>query len=132
MLVLMIVRCLIVDDNAAFGAAATSLLDGDGMSVVGVAQSGDEAVRQVVALRPELAIVDVNLGEESGFDIARRLASEQGVPKVILISADEAEDFEELIAASPALGFISKDDLSAAAVLELLNGGIQNDTKSSG
>ena len=67
-------RCLIVDDNASFLDAATNLLEREGLDVVGVASTSDEALRQAEELRPDVVLVDIMLGTESGFDLARRLA----------------------------------------------------------
>jgi CheY-like chemotaxis protein len=116
----MTLRCLIVDDNSGFGAAATDVLEGEGIVVVGVATSGDDAIAKVKTLHPELALVDVNLGEESGFDVAQRLAAIKDGPRVILISTQDGQDFEARIEASPALGFLAKTDLSATAIHRVL------------
>ena len=115
-------RCLIVDDSPRFGREARSLLEQEGVSVVGVAASGDEAVQLVDAHRPDLALVDISLGEESGFDVARRLVdgSNAGAPAIILVSTYDEREFSGRIAASPALGFIAKTSLSAARIRELL------------
>lgn len=115
------VRCLIVDDNAEFLAAARDLLERQGVSVVGVATTGEEALRCVAELRPELALVDVDLGEESGFELAQRLAAGED-RRVVLISAYPESEFADLIAASPAVGFVAKSDLSARAVADVLAG----------
>jgi two-component system, NarL family, nitrate/nitrite response regulator NarL len=103
--------CLIVDDNAEFLDAAKRLLEGQGMEIVGVASSGAEAAEQARALRPALVLVDVKLGDENGFDVARQLAE-----PVILISTYAERDFADPIAESPALGFLSKSRLSARAI----------------
>ena len=118
----MSLRCLIVDDSARFGDEARSLLEHEGVSVVGVASSGDDAVRLAGTLAPDLALVDISLGEESGFDVARRLVDESTArpPAVILVSTHDERDFSSRIAASPALGFIPKTGLSAARIRQLL------------
>ncbi len=115
-------RCLIVDDSPRFGEEARSLLEQEGVSVVGVAASGDEAVRLAEALRPDLALVDISLGEESGFDVARRLVdgSKARAPAVIFVSTHDEREFSGRIAASPALGFIAKTTLSAERIRQLL------------
>jgi DNA-binding NarL/FixJ family response regulator len=115
-------RCLIVDDNPRFGDEARSLLEHEGVSVVGVAASGDEAVRLAEELDPDLALVDISLGEESGFDVARRLVdgSQARALAVILISTYDEREFSARIAASPALGFIAKTRLSAERIRQLL------------
>jgi CheY-like chemotaxis protein len=118
----MTVRALIVDDNAEFLGAASSLLEGEGIAVVGVASTSAGALRLVDEHDPDVVLVDVYLGDESGFDLAKRLSSAAGRQRpVILISADLEADLEDLIAASSAIGFISKSRLSANAIAELLD-----------
>jgi CheY-like chemotaxis protein len=121
----MAIRCLIVDDSQRFAQVAVELLEEDGIDVLGVADGGDEALRLARELRPDLALVDIDLGAESGLDVARRLCSgEHGVPAgaVILISTHAEEEFAELVAASPAVGFLAKAELSADAIQALLGG----------
>jgi|SRR5262245_13109781 len=114
-------RCLIVDDSRRFGDEARGLLEQEGISVVGIAASGEDAVRLAKALRPDLALVDINLGKESGFDVARRLAESSNPPlAVIFVSTYDEREFSARIAASPALGFIAKTELSAERIRELL------------
>jgi CheY-like chemotaxis protein len=114
-------RVLIVDDNAYFLEAGRSLLEREGMTVVGMVTTSAEALRRVDELRPDVALVDVDLGEDSGFDLARRLATGCGAPwPVILISASPEQDLAELIEESPAIGFVSKSDLSGQAIVALV------------
>jgi two-component system nitrate/nitrite response regulator NarL len=114
-------RCLIVDDNATFAEAARTLLEGPDIEVVAIATSGDEAVRAARELRPDLALVDIDLGPESGFEVVRRLAAAApAVHRIILISTHDEHEFIDLIDESPALGFLAKTDLSAAAIRQLL------------
>jgi CheY-like chemotaxis protein len=118
----MSLRCLIVDDNRRFGEEARGLLEGEGIAVVGIAASGEEAVRMVSALAPDVALVDIRLGEESGFDVARSLVdgSNATPPAIILISTHDGREFSDRIAASPAVGFLAKTDLSAGRIRSLL------------
>jgi CheY-like chemotaxis protein len=115
-------RCLIVDDNADFLVAARDLLNRRGISVVGLASNGSEALRRADELRPDVALVDIDLGTESGFEVARQLAGTPGLEPlpVVLISTYAEKDFIDLIAASPAVGFVSKSDLSAQAIVDVL------------
>jgi len=116
------VRCLIVDDNPAFLEAARVLLEREGMAVVGVASRSAEALSQAEKLRPEVVLVDIMLGPESGFELARRLVkSGRGRGKTILISTHSEADFADLIADSPAAGFLPKSELSASAIYRTLN-----------
>jgi DNA-binding NarL/FixJ family response regulator len=118
----MSLRCLIVDDSPRFGEEARGLLEYEGISVVGVATSGEEAVRLAMALRPDLALVDISLGDESGFDVARRVVESSNAepPAVIFVSTHDEREFRGRIAASPALGFIAKTELSADRIRHLL------------
>jgi len=111
------IRCLIVDDNQPFLDAARLLLEREGVAVVGLATTSAEALRLEEELRPDVVLVDIRLGDESGFSLARRLRG-----KVILISTQAQSEYTEEIAASPAAGFIPKTHLSAAAVLRLAGG----------
>jgi DNA-binding NarL/FixJ family response regulator len=111
-------RCLIVDDNARFLEAARALLEREGLSVVGVATCSADALEHVRALRPEVVLVDIDLGGESGFELTKGLAElQQG--SIILTSTHAEADFADLIVASAAAGFISKSDLSASAIRAL-------------
>jgi DNA-binding NarL/FixJ family response regulator len=120
----MTLRCLIVDDNPPFLAAARRLLERQGVSVVGVASRGAEGVRLAADLHPDVVLVDIDLGGESGLSLADRLEGDGDgpPPPVILISTHEEEDFADLIAGSRAIGFLPKMALSAAAVHDLLDG----------
>ena len=112
------VRCLIVDDSPGFRDAARDMLERADFVVVGTAADAQEAEQQARALRPDLALVDVDLGADSGFDVAERLAE----VAVILTSTHDEQDFADLIAASPALGFLPKFALSPVAITRLLAG----------
>src|SRR3990170_2318638 len=112
------VRCLIVDDSPRFLQAARALLEREGFEVVGVASTGTEALRRVQDVRPDVALVDVDLGPESGFDLARRIHNETSwdSSRIILISTYAEDDLAELITAAPVAGFLSKSRLSARAI----------------
>jgi DNA-binding NarL/FixJ family response regulator len=115
----MALRCLIVDDNASFREEAGALLREQGIDVVGSAASGGEAFGHVARLAPDVALVDIDLGGESGLDLARELgATGNGRPTVpvILISTHDEREYADLIAASPVVGFIAKADLTADAI----------------
>lgn len=114
-------RLIIVDDHRHFLEAASTLLEREGLEVVAVATTSEETVRQVDALRPDVILVDVFLGEESGLQLARGLIDAGGrdPATVILISSHSAADLADLIAGSPAAGFITKAELSAAAIRRL-------------
>jgi CheY-like chemotaxis protein len=115
-------RCLIVDDNPGFLHVARLLLEQEGMRVVGVASSGAEAVRLAEDLHPDVTLLDIDLGEESGFDVARQLVDDRRhhPGHVILVSAYAEDEFLDLIAASPVIGFLRKPALSVEAIERLL------------
>src|SRR5439155_13240365 len=96
----------------------------EGLTSGGVASTSADALRETEALRPDVVLVDVLLGEESGFELARRLVADHARgPTVILISTHSEADRAELIALSPAAGFLSKSELSADAIRCFLDGG---------
>jgi CheY-like chemotaxis protein len=114
-------QCLIVDDYQPFLKVARAKLERQGMVVVGVATSGSEALRQARELSPDVVLVDISLGTESGFDVAREISPYAG--SVILISSNdhyEDDDYAELIAGSRAVGFLSKATLSADVIGRLV------------
>lgn len=115
-------RVLIVDDNTGYLGVARVVLRREGIVVVGVASTGPEALAAARAHSPDVALVDVELGNESGFDVAERLSRmAEWRTRVILISARSQDDLQDLIAASPAIGFLPKSRLSAGAIAELLD-----------
>jgi CheY-like chemotaxis protein len=115
------VRCVIVDDNPAFLEAATALLEREGLNVVGTTSTSDGALGQVRELLPDVVLVDIMLGGESGFDLARRLAEADLGSTVILISTHSESDFADLISETPAAGFVPKSELSASAIRQLVD-----------
>ena len=112
-------RIVIVDDSSHFLRAARNALRQEGADVVGSASTIQEALQLAEELRPDVILVDVDLGEESGFDLAERLTA-AGAANVVLISAYPEAELADLIAASPALGFVAKSELSARAVSDVL------------
>jgi DNA-binding NarL/FixJ family response regulator len=115
-------RCVLVDDNVAFLEAASVLLQREGVTVVGVASSTAEALQQTQVLQPDVILVDVGLGEENGFDLARLLSrDDRGAnAEVIMVSACAETDYADLIAESPAAGFLAKSDVSAQQIGRIL------------
>jgi DNA-binding NarL/FixJ family response regulator len=119
----MAVQCLIVDDNQEFLAAAQTLLEREGLTIAGVASTSADAVRKAELLQPDVVLVDVSLGRESGIELARRLvAGPAQTATVILISTRSEAEIADLIALSSTAGFVSKTELSAAAIRALLDG----------
>jgi CheY-like chemotaxis protein len=124
----MALRCLLVDDDAHFLESARALLEREGMQI-DTASSRAHAIQRIGELRPDLVLLDVRLGEESGLALARDLhaarptqETAEDTPKIILISTYSEADFGRLIKTSPALGFIAKSCLSARAIQELIEG----------
>jgi two-component system, NarL family, nitrate/nitrite response regulator NarL len=115
-------RCLIVDDSSQFLAAARCWLERQQIAVVGSASTAAEALQQVAELRPDVVLVDIDLGDKSGFELVDQLQGIADVDssRVILISAYAEEDHAELIVASQAIGFVSKTALSAQKIRDLV------------
>jgi DNA-binding NarL/FixJ family response regulator len=115
-------RSLIVDDSETFLASARRLLESQGVEIVGTATSGAEALELAVALSPDLALVDVELGEEDGVALAGELRSRSPATRVVLISTYGSDEMQELISTSTAVGFLPKSRLGGDAVRALLGG----------
>ncbi len=119
----MAAQCLIVDDNSDFLEAARTLLEREGLTIAGLASTGAEALQKAELLRPDVVLVDVSLGDESGIDLARCLVADSAhEAKVILISTRSEAELGDVTAMSPAAGFVSKSDLPADAIRRFLDG----------
>ena len=114
------VRVLIVDDHPSFRASARKLLESEGYEVVGEAADGAGALAAAAKLHPDVVLLDVQLPDIDGFEVASRLAETESAPEVILTSSLDGTDFGALVAGSSALGFIPKAELSARAIEALL------------
>ncbi len=112
---------LIVDDHATFRGSARALLESQGFMVVGEAADGAEAVELARALRPDLVLLDVQLPDGDGFEVAAKLAKDEHPPAVILTSTRDGSDYGARIGASTACGFVPKAELSGAALTALLD-----------
>ena len=119
-LVLMAPTLLIVDDHAGFRAFARALLEAEGFVVVGEAGTGEAAMSAVLALRPQIALVDVVLPDVDGFTLCSRLTDGDGAPLVVLTSSRDASTYRRRLAASRARGFIPKNQLTGAALAALV------------
>jgi DNA-binding NarL/FixJ family response regulator len=110
---------LIVDDHAGFRRAARALLETAGFSVVGEAADGATALTEAARLRPGLVLLDIQLPDLDGFEVAARLADGTEPPAVVLTSSRAASSYRQRLASSPALGFIAKSELTGQALAEL-------------
>jgi DNA-binding NarL/FixJ family response regulator len=111
---------MIVDDNVRFLEVATVRLGRGGFEVVATATTSEQALDLVEHQRPDVVLVDISLGNESGLELAGRIADRSDPPAVVLISTRAEADYVALIAKSPALGFIAKSRLSVEAVRGLV------------
>jgi two-component system nitrate/nitrite response regulator NarL len=113
-------RYIIIDDNEGFLTSASRLLSSQGATIVGQASSGAEATMLVKTLNPDVALVDVELGDEDGIELAERLAALNSSVAVVLISLREQDELVELIEKSGAVGFLAKEDLGVQAIADLI------------
>jgi DNA-binding NarL/FixJ family response regulator len=116
-------RCLIVDDNASFLVAMRYLLERDGAEVLGMASNGAEALERAERLRPDIVLMDVRLGNESGFDVAHCIEerfTSDWQPAIILVSTHAEDELFGRIVANPSLGFLEKTAVSVDKIKELL------------
>jgi DNA-binding NarL/FixJ family response regulator len=115
---------LVVDDHAGFRATARRLLERDGWTVVGEAADGSTALAAAASLAPDLVLVDIGLPDIDGFAVAERLAAGRArgtpAPAVVLISSRDRTTYGSRVDASPALGFVAKDELDGARLFALV------------
>jgi DNA-binding NarL/FixJ family response regulator len=111
---------LIVDDHPSFRATARALLEAEGYEVVGEAENGVSALRAAKELEPEVVLLDVQLPDFDGFEVAARLGELHRPPQVILTSSRDGTDFGSLIEGSGARGFVPKGELSGDAIAQLV------------
>ena len=111
---------LIVDDHAAFRAAARRILGSAGFDIVAEAGDGRSALEAFGATRPAIVLLDVQLPDIDGFEVARRLAMRHHRPTVVLVSTREARDYGHRVRASGAAGYITKSQLSGDTLRAVL------------
>ena len=114
------ITVLIVDDHPSFRASARLLLESEGYEVVGEAENGESALTRSRELRPDLVLLDVQLPDMDGCDVAARLTAEPAGPAVVLTSSRDICDYGECVGSCGARGFIPKGELSGAALAGVL------------
>lgn len=112
---------LVVDDHAGFRRWARAFLEAEGYRVVGEAADGAAAVRDIARLHPDVVLLDVHLPDVDGFEVARRIGARTR-PSIVLISSRGREEFGDRVRASGAEGFLTKADLSGAALEAVIGG----------
>lgn len=113
-------RVLIVDDHPGFRAWVRSMLEEDGLQVVGEAGNGADAIRAVDALRPDLVLVDVQLPDASGFEVAEALSGAAAV--VVLTSSRMAGSYRRRLERTSAAGFVPKTELTGDTLSAFVGG----------
>jgi DNA-binding NarL/FixJ family response regulator len=116
----MATRVLIVDDHAAFRAAARARLEGDGFDVVGEAADGLAALSECARVSPDVVLLDVQLPGLDGFDVARELAQVVAPPRVVMISSRARSAYRRRLAQASVCGFLDKAELSGESLGPLL------------
>jgi DNA-binding NarL/FixJ family response regulator len=111
---------LIVDDHDSFRASARALLERHGLVIVGEARDGASALDAAGRLLPDVVLLDIQLPDRDGFDVAASLARLERPPAVVLTSSHDPTEFGTLVAESAASGFIPKAELSGARIAELV------------
>ncbi|MFL5935466.1 MAG: response regulator transcription factor [Gaiellaceae bacterium] len=109
-------RVLVVDDHAGFRRCATALLTAEGFEVVGEAENGAAALALADQLEPELVVLDIQLPDIDGFEVAARLLARDRELKIVLVSSRDRSAYGTAIETSGAVGFIWKAELSGAAL----------------
>jgi DNA-binding NarL/FixJ family response regulator len=111
---------LIVDDHPSFRASARELLEAEGFEVVGEAEDGASALAAIGALKPDVVLLDVQLPDMNGFDVAAKVTANGSGAIIVLVSSRDGSDFGPLVLESGACGFIPKGELSGARLAALI------------
>lgn len=113
-------KVLIVDDHAGFRAFARALLEAESFDVVGEAEDAASALAAASRLLPDVVVLDIQLPDLNGFEVAERLAQSGNPPAVVLVSTRDISTYRRRLAASPVRGFIPKNELSGPALSALI------------
>jgi DNA-binding NarL/FixJ family response regulator len=113
---------LIVDDHPTFRSFARALLESEGFRVVAESEDGASAIEAAQAHRPDVVLLDVQLPDLNGFEVAARLRATGLSSSIVLVSSRDASDYGDEISTSGAAGFVAKGELSGQAVRALLSG----------
>jgi DNA-binding NarL/FixJ family response regulator len=111
---------LIVDDHPSFRASARELLEAEGFDVVGEAEDGASALEAIDRLRPDVVLLDVQLPDMNGFDVATKVTANGSGSAIVLVSSRDGSDFGPLVLECGARGFIPKGELSGARLAALV------------
>jgi len=114
------IRLLIVDDHPGFRARARDLFEADGFDVVGEAVDGDSALAAARAIKPEVILLDIQLPDMDGFEVAERLRADGHPPAIVLTSSRDISEYGTLVRSSGAAGFVPKAELSGSTLGALL------------
>jgi len=102
------IRVLVVDDHPIWREGTARYLAEAGYTVAGTAGDGAQALRIIAATRPDVVLLDVNLPDESGAEVARRLLAAQPSVRVLMLSASGAQqDVLDALTAG-AVGYVLK------------------------
>jgi len=112
---------LIVDDHEEYRHSASALLEAEGFAVIGVAADGAAAIEAIQRLRPQVVLLDIQLPDIDGLQLAERLAAGPEPPQVVLISSRDAAAYGPRLEAAPVRGFIAKRELTGAALAALVS-----------
>lgn len=111
---------LIVDDHPSFRASARMLLEAEGFEVIGEAEDGESALRAIQELQPEVVLLDVQLPDIDGIEVAARITENGSGPAIVLTSSRDLADLGPVRDRCNVRGFIPKAELSGAALEALL------------
>jgi two-component system nitrate/nitrite response regulator NarL len=110
-------RVLVADDNETYRHALLTVLEGvPSVEVIGQAAGGDECLRLAETLSPDVVLLDVNMPQLSGIEVARRLKSGEHPPQVVILSLSDAGDGRAAALSAGADAYVPK----AAALTELV------------
>ena len=115
-------KIYVVEDHPVFREGMARLIAGEEDFILcGSAGDAVTAREEIVRLKPDLALVDIELADEDGISLAQALHVRAPATRIVLISAYERDDLADLISDSSAVGFVPKRSLGADAIAAVLD-----------
>jgi DNA-binding NarL/FixJ family response regulator len=116
------VRILIADDHRLFAEALRAILAADPrIEVVGLAESGQDAVAKATELEPDLILMDISMPGLDGVQATKQIRQQQPGAKVLMVTGSDARQDVDAARSAGAAGYVTKDRIAAELIDAILD-----------